>query len=221
MATNGEGLMPDDGAAGPGAAAPAALTLQAIDPDGEKPRPATELHLSSRGAALIKHFESCMQRTAAGRFVPYVCPAGVLTIGWGHTNDNGRRFDASAVWTQAECDAAFDEDMAAFEKAVRAKVTASLRQHHFDALVSFAYNCGQGNLSSSTLLRKLNSNDFEGAALEFPKWNRGGGKVLAGLVRRRAAEALLFQGIGDVNFDGTPDQPSGSTTEGHHSAIES
>jgi len=214
MATSGEGLMP-------AASAPAALALQAVDANSEKPRPAAELHLSSTGSALIKHFENCMQRTASGRFVPYVCPAGVLTIGWGHTNDNGRRFEASAAWTQAECDAAFDEDMAVFEKVVRGTVTAPLRQHHFDALVSFAYNCGQGNLSSSTLLRKLNSHDFEGAALEFPKWNRGGGKVLAGLIRRRAAEALLFQGIGDVNFDGTPDRPSGSTTEGHQSATAS
>jgi lysozyme len=80
-----------------------------------------------------------------------------------------------------------------------------LKQHQFDALVSFAYNVGVGNLRSSTLLRKLNAGDYDGAALEFHRWNRSKGKVLPGLVRRRAAEALLFQNIADLDFDGNPD----------------
>jgi lysozyme len=160
--------------------------------------------LSADGAALIKSFESCCKRDG-NVFRPYVCPGGVLTIGWGHTNHNGRAFDQTARWTQAECDAAFEEDMEHFERQVAALVKVPIKQHQFDALVSFAYNAGLGNLRSSTLLRKLNNGDPEGAALEFHRWNRSKGKVLPGLVRRRAAEALLFQGIADLDFDGNPD----------------
>lgn len=153
------------------------------------------MRLSERGAALIKSFEGCPLRA-------YVCPAGVLTIGWGHTNDGrGRPFAAGDVWTQAECDRAFLEDMVAYEDVVKDAVKVRLTQAEFDALVSFAYNCGPGNLRASTLLKKLNAGDYAGAALEFPRWNRGGGQVLQGLVRRRAAEARLFQD------DGTPDMP--------------
>jgi lysozyme len=153
-----------------------------------------EYTLSPEGAQLVKRFESCL-RPAGDVFVPYICPAGVLTIGWGHTNDHGRRFDRNTRWTQEECDAAFDEDMAHFEAAVGRLVSVRLTQRQFDALVSFSYNCGETALARSTLLRKVNARDFEGAAREFPKWNRGGGQILRGLVRRRAAEALLFQEI--------------------------
>jgi lysozyme len=160
--------------------------------------------ISADGAALIKTFESCGKRD--GRmFKPYVCPGGVLTIGWGHTNHHGRRFDEAARWTQAECDDAFEEDMAGFEQQVAALVKVPLKQRQFDALVSFTYNVGVGNLKTSTLLRKLNASDYDGAALEFHRWNRSKGKVLPGLVRRRAAEALMFQGIADLDFDGNPD----------------
>jgi lysozyme len=160
--------------------------------------------LSASGAALIKAFESCQKRNGT-LFTPYVCPAGVLTIGWGHTNHHGRPFDKTARWTQQDCDDVFAEDMAGFEEQVNSIVKVPLKQHQFDALVSFVYNVGVGNLRSSTLLRKLNGGDYQGAALEFHRWNRSNGKVLTGLVRRRAAEALLFQGIADLDFDGNPD----------------
>jgi lysozyme len=160
--------------------------------------------LSPAGAALIKSFESCGRREG-DVFRPYVCPGGVLTIGWGHTNNHGRQFDRTARWTQVNCDEAFDEDMAFFEERVTRMTKVPLKQHQFDALVSFAYNVGVGNLRSSTLLRKLNAGDYDGAALEFHRWNRSKGKVLPGLVRRRAAEALLFQNIADLDFDGNPD----------------
>ena len=160
--------------------------------------------ISPTGAALIKSFEGCHKSDGTG-FKPYVCPGGVLTIGWGHTNHHGRQFDKTARWTQQECDDAFDEDMAGFARQVAAVVKVPLKQHQFDALVSFAYNVGIGNLKSSTLLRKLNQGDHAGAALEFHKWNRSNKKVLPGLVRRRAAEALLFQNIADLDFDGNPD----------------
>lgn len=165
------------------------------------------LHLSNEGANLIKAFESCMKAIGGEKFEAYLDPIGIPTIGWGHTNHHGRKFGLKDVWTQAECDQEFELDMADFEQAVKKLVQVALNQHQFDALVSFAYNCGSGNLEKSTLLRKLNADDYSGAALEFHKWNRAGGKVLNGLVRRRASEALLFQGISDKNYDGKPDQP--------------
>jgi lysozyme len=160
--------------------------------------------LSPSAFALIKSFEGC-HKSDGGMFKPYVCPGGVLTIGWGHTNHHGRQFDNKARWTQQECDAALEEDLEGFAAQVAAVVKVPLKQNQFDALVSFAYNVGLGNLKSSTLLKKLNAGDMAGAALEFHKWNRALGKVLPGLVRRRAAEALLFQGIPDLDFDGRPD----------------
>ena len=161
--------------------------------------------LTRAGANLIKHFESCLKKDGA-HFRAYRCPANVLTIGWGHTGHHGRRFDESSRWSQAECNEVFLEDMQGFERAVRRLVKVKLEPWQFDALVSFTYNCGEGALQKSTLLKKVNAGDFRGAALEFHKWNKGGGKVLAGLVRRRASEALLFQNIADANYDGKPDK---------------
>lgn len=151
------------------------------------------MHLSAKGIALVKSFEGCLKPVGGGIFVPYICPAGVLTIGWGHTNDGGRPFDKSARWSQAECDKALSDDMVRYEQAVTRLVKVELTQGQFDALVSFCYNCGEGNLGKSTLLRCVNAGDFEGAARQFAAWNKGGGKVLNGLIRRRAAEAALFR----------------------------
>lgn len=162
------------------------------------------MKLSAEGLNLIKAFESCLKATAGG-FRGYYCPANKLTIGWGHTNDHGRQFNAGSVWTQAECDAELASDMAHFEAVVDRLVKVPLEQFQYDALASFSYNCGEGALAGSTLLKKVNAGNFVGAAAEFLKWNRGGGKVLAGLVRRRASESLLFQGITDANYDGKPD----------------
>jgi lysozyme len=97
--------------------------------------------------------------------------------------------------------------MAKFEAAVRSHVKVDLAQWQFDALVSFAYNCGIGNLKSSTLLRKVNKGDFAGAAREFGKWNKAGGRVLTGLTRRRAAEATLFEGAGSIAVNATEHGP--------------
>jgi lysozyme len=164
-----------------------------------------DLTLTPAGANLIKHFESCMQKKGE-HYHAYHCPAGVLTIGWGHTNHHGRKFDADSRWTAEECDQAFLEDMGGFEQAVRRLVTVDLEPWQYDALVSFTYNCGEGNLKKSTLLKKVNAHDFVGAAAEFHKWNKANGKVLAGLTRRRASESLLFQNIPDENYDGKPDK---------------
>ena len=161
-------------------------------------------HLTKAGANLIQHFEGCLH-PHKGKFTAYKCPANVLTIGWGHTNHHGRKFDAATLWTGEECHQVFLEDMEGFERAVRRLVTVPLTPYQYDALVSFCYNCGEGNLAKSTLLKKVNAGDHKGAAAEFHKWNKAGGKVLAGLTRRRASESLLYQNIPDLNYDGKAD----------------
>ncbi len=169
------------------------------------------LSQSPAGARFTKSFENCLKRTPDGRYKPYLCPAGVLTIGWGHTNHHGRKFDSNAIWTRAECDAEFVSDMAQFEAEVRRLVTVPLTQGAFDALVDFTYNVGAGALAGSTLLKKLNRSDYEGAAREFLRWDKitdpkTGQKVsIRGLTRRRASEMLLAQGIADKDYDGKPD----------------
>ena len=165
------------------------------------------LTVSAAGLKLIQSFEGCEKKQKGRRFKAYVDPVGVLTIGWGHTNATGRKFNADTVWTQSECDAALREDLGVFEAGVRGLARVELEQCQFDALVSFAYNCGIGNLRSSTLLRKVNKGDFDAAALEFAKWNKAGGRVLSGLTRRRAAEATLFQGAGCIEVRATEHGP--------------
>ena len=152
-----------------------------------------DLHTSEKGQNLIKSFESCLKRVGPNQFTTYYCPANVLTIGWGKTNASGRRIREGDIWTQGECDAALREDLAVSERAVKRLIHVEITQSQFDALVSFTFNCGAGALKRSTLLKKVNAKDFDGAAEQFAPWNRGGGKVLRGLVRRRAAEAELFR----------------------------
>jgi len=166
--------------------------------------------LTQAGANLIQHFEGCLT-PHEGKFKAYKCPANVLTIGWGHTNHHGRKFDASTRWTAGERNDAFLEAMAGFERDVRRLVTVPLNSHQFDALVSFTYNCGAKNLAKSTLLKRVNSGDHGGAASEFLKWNKAGGKTMAGLTRRRASESLLYQGIPDLNYDGKADPKPAKT----------
>lgn len=159
------------------------------------------LTTSASGQGLVKSFESCLKAVPGrkGYFATYICPAGVLTIGWGHTNANGRKFKAGDVWTQGECDAALREDLQVAERAVRRRVKVELTQGQFDSLVSFSMNCGEGALTKSTMLRKVNIKDFEGAADAFAMWNKGKDPhtgqlvVLNGLTRRRKAEADLFR----------------------------
>jgi lysozyme len=162
--------------------------------------------LTAAGANLIKHFESCMKKVGPDQYRAYRCPAGVLTVGWGSTHHGGHDIYSDTIWTLEQCNEAFAQDMEGFEDAVRRLVKVELEPWQFDALVSFAYNCGEGNLQKSTLLKKVNAGDFEGAAVEFHKWNKANGKVLSGLTRRRASEALLFQNITDADYDGKPDK---------------
>lgn len=134
------------------------------------------------GINLIKSFESC-------RLQSYLCPAGVWTIGWGHTKGV---FKGQTI-TQATADILLEQDLTQYENIVKGLTNEeSLTSNQYSALVSFAYNCGEGNLRSSTLLKKVNDRNFTGAAQEFDKWVNGGGKKLPGLIRRRAAEKALF-----------------------------
>lgn len=145
-----------------------------------------------------------MQTSSAGRaFIAlkegkrlsaYQDSVGIWTIGVGHTAAAGAPAPARGMTiTDAECDAILSRDLAAFEAGVVAAATVSLAQHEFDALVSFAFNVGLGALRGSTLLRKLNSGDRDGAAAQFGAWVKAGGKTLPGLVSRRADEAMLFR----------------------------
>ena len=172
-----------------------------------------EMSVSASGLKLIQSFEGCEKKAGRGHFRAYLDPVGILTIGWGHTNATGRKFSADSVWTQAECDAALREDMAKFESGVRSLVKVEIEQCQFDALVSFAYNCGTGNLKSSTLLRKVNRRDFSGAARVFAKSHKAGGRVLKGHTRRRAAEATLFQGAGRIEVNAREDGPMAQSVD--------
>lgn len=125
------------------------------------------------------------------RLEAYQDSVGVWTIGYGHTDDDV--FPGMTI-TEDEADQILMEDVDRFEEFVNDAVTVPLTQWQFDALVSFCFNLGQGNLGGSTLLRVLNGGDYKTAAQEFNEWIYAGGKKLRGLVRRRKAESLMFQG---------------------------
>ena len=140
------------------------------------------------GIALIQRFEGC-------KLQAYPDPGTggePWTVGWGTTRyANGQKVQPGDTVTQAEADALLRNDLAGTERQVtRAIGDAPTTQKQFDALVSFHYNTG--SLLSSTLLRKHKARDYAGAAAEFLRWTHAGGKVLPGLVKRRAAEAALY-----------------------------
>ena len=142
--------------------------------------------ISKVGIDLIKSFEGCYLKA-------YKCPAGVWTIGWGTTEPiDGVKPHEGMVITQKQADELLIKNLKGYENAVNEYITYSINQNQFDALVSFAYNCGNGALKTSTLLKKLNAGDVHGAANEFLRWNKANGKVLNGLTRRREAERKLF-----------------------------
>lgn len=146
------------------------------------------MKLSDRGLAMIREFEGYHRRLPDGNCIAYRCPAGVWTIGHGVTVG----VKAGMIWTPKQAEEALQKELEGHELAVLRFVKVDLNQNQFDALVSFAYNCGNGALEKSTLLKKLNRGDFPGAQAEFMKWNKGGGRVLRGLSIRRAKEAALF-----------------------------
>lgn len=139
-------------------------------------------------ADLVKSFEGCILKA-------YPDPGtggDPWTIGVGHT---GPEVKPGVVWTQAQADAALETDLARFARGVwNAIGEKETTQNRFDALVSFAFNVGLGNLLNSTLLRMHNKGDYAGAAGQFIRWNKAAGKVLNGLTRRREAEAKMYRG---------------------------
>lgn len=147
--------------------------------------------ITTTGAAginLIKSFESLILK-------PYKCPAGIPTIGYGNTfYENGVKVTMKdSPITKERAEQLLQFILKDFEKYVDSYCIDTISQNQFDALVSFAYNCGVQNLKNSTLIKKINKNINDPAiAAEFAKWNKAGGNVLAGLVRRRKAEADLY-----------------------------
>lgn len=144
------------------------------------------MHTSDKGIALIKEFEGC-------RLVAYQDSVGVWTIGYGWTQPvDGNPIRAGMTIKQETAERLLKTGLVSYESDVMKMLKVGVSQCQFDALVSFCYNLGAKSLSSSTLMRKLNTGDVSGAADEFLRWNKAGGKVLAGLTRRREAERSLF-----------------------------
>ena len=135
--------------------------------------------------ALIKRFEGYLNK-------PYLCPAGIPTIGFGTTvYPSGKKVLLSdPPITMTEACFFLKNDLIRFESAINKAVTVPITQHQFDALCSFVYNVGVGAFMDSTLLKKINAGEYAGD--EFLRWNKAGGKVLAGLTERRQAEKVLF-----------------------------
>ena len=141
---------------------------------------------SQNGINLISSFEGCELKA-------YLCPAKVWTIGFGTTvYPNGVKVKKGDSCTLEQAKQFKAHDLKRFEKTVNNLVKVPLTQNQFDALVSLTYNIGTGAFEESTLLKKLNTGDYQGAADQFTVWNKGGGKVLQGLVNRRAKEKEVF-----------------------------
>lgn len=145
-----------------------------------------EMSISSSGIKLIASFEDLKLKA-------YDDGVGVWSIGFGTTAyPNGVRVKQGDRCTLEQANSFFQYDLKCFEKAVKEAVTVPLSQNQFDALVSLAYNIGSNAFKNSTLLKYLNALAYQEAADQFLVWNKGGGKVLKGLVRRREAERALF-----------------------------
>lgn len=161
--------------------------------------------INDAGLELIKSFEGIPDGDPETVNIdPYLDPVGIWTIGWGHAiwvnggflRGRENRGAAKALYpggiTVAQAEQLLRGDLLDVCRDVESLVEVPLTDNQFAALISFTFNLGTGNLSRSTLLRRLNEGDYEGAAVEFHKWNKAGGRVLQGLVRRRAAESELF-----------------------------
>lgn len=148
--------------------------------------------VGAAGAGLIRKWEGCARARGDGTFAAYPDPGtggAPWTIGWGAT---GAGIDDATVWTRDQCDARLDADLARVADEVSAAVgDAPTTANQFDALASFHYNTGA--IARATLTRLHRSGDYAAAANEFAKWVHSGGRVLPGLVARRAEEAALYR----------------------------
>lgn len=144
--------------------------------------------IGQKGLELIKSFEGL-------KLKPYLCPAGIATLGFGNTYyPDGKKVKLSdPAITKQEAEELLKHLVVSYEKAVDSFCRDDISQNQFDALVSFAYNVGVGNLQKSTLIKKVNANPQDSTIrAEFMKWNKAASRVLTGLTRRRTAEANLY-----------------------------
>lgn len=141
------------------------------------------MNIGTKGLDLIRFFEG-LELNA------YQCAAGVWTIGYGHTKD----VQEGMTISEARANEMLAEELNEYESYINGLVTVELNQDQFDAMVSWVYNLGVGNLKASTLLKVLNAGDYDGVPAQMMRWNKAGGKVLEGLTKRRQAEADLFCG---------------------------
>ena len=141
------------------------------------------LRTGAAGLTLIKSFEGLSLEK-------YRDAVGKWTIGYGHLILPNENFPQAL--SKVEAEDLLRADLGMTERGIHKYVTVDLNQNQFDALVAFAFNVGLGNLQNSTLLRLLNQGQYQEAADQLPRWNKAGGKVLAGLTRRREAERALF-----------------------------
>lgn len=146
------------------------------------------MKISQQGIELIKQHEGFRKR-------PYLCPAGIATIGYGNTYyPDGRKVTMQdPPITEVLATVMLSIIVRKFEDCVNSNVKSKINQNQFDSLVSFVYNLGCGNFKKSTLLKKINADPCDHTIpSEFAKWNKAGGKILAGLTKRRHDEALLY-----------------------------
>ena len=141
------------------------------------------MNISKEGLALIKKFEGCELKA-------YRCPANVLTIGYGVTKGVTEDMEI----TQQEADEMLAGELIEYTEYINNMVKVALNQSQFDALTAWIYNLGPTNFKDSTLLRVLNEGRYNEVPQEIKRWNKANGQVLNGLIKRREAEALLFQG---------------------------
>ena len=139
------------------------------------------MKLGERGTEILKYFEGC-------KLTAYQDSVGVWTIGYGHTKGV---YDGMTI-TQDQAEQMLLSELEEYEGYIENMVTVPLTQNQFDALVVWVYNLGPTNFKNSTLLKELNAGNYNAAGQEITRWNKAGGKVLAGLVKRREAEAELF-----------------------------
>ncbi len=141
------------------------------------------MNISEEGISLIKKFEGC-------KLEAYQDAVGVWTIGYGHT----KNVQEGQVIKQEEAESMLLHELLEYCDYVEKAVEVDLTQNQFDALVSWTYNLGPSNLNRSTMLKVVNANNMGEVPTQIKRWNKAGGKVLDGLVRRRKAEALMFEG---------------------------
>lgn len=146
-----------------------------------------ELKTSEQGLEFIKTHEGCRDSV-------YLCPAGVKTVGIGHTGPEINALEVGFKVSEEDILTWLKEDVYEAEQAIKTYVETDLTQAQFDALVSFIFNVGTNAFRRSTLLKKINAEDFTGAEDEFSRWIYADGRPLAGLVTRRGAEQELFSG---------------------------